>query len=236
MALRQAKLINKKFLTDDVFELTFETVDPFEYKAGQFISVKVTDIPTSPVIRGYSISSSPMAGKNIFELCIKLMPNGRGSNYLKNLPEGNSIEFLGPTGKFTFEENQEEKTIMIATGTGLSPIKAMIEDELINKNYKGKIELLFGVRYMKGIFYNDIFKALAEKYENFSYITTISRPENEDYHGPKGRVTDILRPLQIDPIHTNVYMCGLKDMIDEVDSMLKEKNVPAEKIHYEKYD
>jgi len=236
MGLRQAKLVNKKFLTNDVFELTFETDEIFEYKAGQFITIKITDNPLSPCVRGYSISSRPKQENKIFELCVKLMPTGRGSNYLKNLVEGDTIQFIGPSGKFTFADHPEEKAILISTGTGISPIKAMIEDELINKNYKGKIELLFGVRYISGVFYNDIFKALAEKYGNFSYITTISRPEKEDYKGPKGRVTDLLRPLKVDPLSTNFYMCGLKDMIDEVTQILREKQVPEERIHFEKYD
>jgi len=236
MPLQQAKLVNKKFLTNDVIELVFQTENPFEYKAGQFISLKVTDNEPAPCIRGYSISSRPKAGNNTFELCVKLMPNGRGSNYLNNLKDGDKIEFLGPNGKFTFEEDLSKKTILISTGTGISPIKAIIEDELINKNYKGKLELLFGVRYISGVFYNDIFKALAEKYGNFSYMTTISRPEKEEYKGPKGRVTDLLRQLEINPSSTNFYMCGLKDMIDEVTQILKDKQVPEENIHFEKYD
>jgi len=236
MGLRSAKLVNKKILTNDVFELTFKTEEIFEYKAGQFITIKITDSRPDPCVRGYSISSRPKPEKNTFELCVKLMPDGRGSNYLKNLEINDKIEFIGPSGKFLFEENPNGKTIMVATGTGIGPIKAMIEDELINKNYKGKIELLFGVRYVSGIFYNDIFKAIAEKYENFSYITTISRPEKEDYKGPKGRVTDILRPLNIDPLNTIFYMCGLKDMINEVTEILKEKQISEEKIHFEKYD
>lgn len=236
MALQQAKLVNKKILTSDVIELGFQTENPLEYKAGQFISLKITDKEPAPCIRGYSISSRPKTGNKTFELCIKLMPGGRGSHYLNNLKDGDNIEFLGPNGKFIFEDRPKGKTILIATGTGISPIKAIIEDELINKNYKGKLELLFGVRYISGVFYNDLFKALAGKYENFSYITTISRPEKEDYKGPKGRVTDLLRPLEIDPSSTNFYMCGLKDMIDEVTQILKDKQIPEEKIHFEKYD
>jgi len=152
MPLQTAKLVKKTVLTSDVFELSFGPTAPFSFQAGQFISVKVVDNPASPVIRGYSISSRPIPSSSNFELCVKIVENGRGSNWLNSLKTADEIQFLGPTGKFVFDENFAGTHLFIATGTGIGPLKAMIEDQLLNKNATKKLHLIFGVRYMSGVF------------------------------------------------------------------------------------
>jgi NAD(P)H-flavin reductase len=236
MPLQTAKLLKKIDLTNDVIELSFEPNAPFSFQAGQFISIKVVDNPASPVIRGYSISSKPALDSSNFELCIKIVENGRGSNWLNSLKPNDEIQFLGPTGKFVFDETFTGTSLFIATGTGISPLKAMIEDQLLNKNTTRKIHLLFGVRYISGVFYGEIFKNLATKFPNFTYELTISRPEKEDYTGNKGRVTDLLRNQQLDPASTKAYMCGLKEMIVEVSTILDQKGLPKDCVLFEQYD
>lgn len=236
MPLQTAKLLKKTNLTSDVFELSFEPTAEFSFQAGQFISIKIMDNPVSPVIRGYSISSRPIPSSSNFELCVKIVENGRGSNWLNSLKPNDEIQFLGPTGKFIFDENFTGTHLFIGTGTGISPLKAMIEDQLLNRNTAKKLHLLFGVRYINGVFYEEIFKKLAEKFSNFTYEITISRPEKEDYTGKKGRVTDILRNKNFDPNSTKAYLCGLKDMIVEVSSILEQKELTKEQILFEQYD
>ncbi|MFA6917684.1 MAG: FAD-dependent oxidoreductase [Candidatus Gracilibacteria bacterium] len=236
MAIQTAVLTKKTQLTNDVIEFSFETKDRFEFQAGQFISIKITDNQPSPCIRGYSIASAPNKNSNKFTLCVKIIENGRGSNWLNALKQGDEIQFLGPNGKFFPGENLTEVSLFIATGTGIAPLKAIIEDQLLNKNTKTKLHLIFGVRYIKDIFYENIFKNLAEKFQNFTYEITISRPENPDWKGNIGRVTAILKNLQIDPENTQAYLCGLKDMLDETTLMLEAKGLSPENIHKEQFD
>ncbi|MFA5947612.1 MAG: FAD-dependent oxidoreductase [Candidatus Gracilibacteria bacterium] len=234
MGITKAELIDKKQLTDDVIELIFKPNKKFVFQAGQFITIKVKDKNPTPVFRGYSISSKPQEDR--FELCIKLMENGRGSTYLKNLNKGDEIEFLGPNGHFLFKNTPQKKSIFIATGTGLAPIKSIIENELLDKNYKGDLLLLFGVRYVNGIFYKNTWRNFAKKYPNFKYEITVSRPEDTTYTGNKGRVTDLLEKISFNPQNTNFYLCGLKEMIDSVNEILTAKKVPTENIFFEKFD
>lgn len=222
----------RKILTHDVFELTFEVAEAFTFQAGQFVTIKIDD-KVPPCFRAYSIASSPLTETTEFKLCVKLMPGGRGSNWLYNLKVGDTANFIGPNGYFTFKESTKN-VIFVATGTGVAPFMSTIEDE-INKGSEQKLELIFGVRHIKDIFYKEWLDELKSR-GNFDYTITLSQPEDESWQGSKGRVTELLKTHNFDPENTIFYICGLKDMIDAVTAILKEKGVPEDSIHFEKYD
>jgi NAD(P)H-flavin reductase len=235
MNLNKAVLKKKTFLTHDVVELCFEVKGEFLHKAGQFVSVKVQS-PQGQIFRSYSISSKPQ--KNYFELCIKVIENGLASNYLANLKEGNEIEFLGPIGNFTFQNQQGQTALFIGTGTGIAPLKSIIKEEL-EKGWPDKIHLLFGVRYIKDIFYKEFFEKLAVKYKNFTFDLTLSRPENESWAkegGKIGRVTDLLKNLELNPAKTSAYICGLKEMVTETTEILQQKGLLKEALYFERFN
>jgi ferredoxin-NADP reductase len=234
MPLNTATLKTKQQFTDDVIELVFETPQPFNFQAGQFVTYKIAD-KMPPCFRAYSISTAPVKDGNTVATCLKVIPGGRGSNWLNTLKVGDKVEFMGPSGKLIFQTTPEKSVIFIATGTGITPMKSLIEDEL-NKGNKQKMHLLFGLRYIKDVFYKEHFEELAKKYPNFTVEYTLSRPENDSWTGSKGRVTEILEKTTIDPKNTEFYMCGLKDMILEVTNLLKSKGMEEKDIHDEKYN
>lgn len=231
--LKTGKILKTTNLTEDVFELKIETPEAFDFQAGQFVTFKIDD-QVPPCFRAYSIASAPNPTAN-FEVCIKVVKDGRGSNWLQTRKENDQVIFLGPNGKFVLQSDKSKKIIFIATGTGIAPFRSMIEDEL-KKGNQQEMHLIFGVRHIKDIFYKDLFEELANKHPNFKFDISLSKPENDNWQGHKGRVTDFLQNLEIDSENTNVYICGLKDMIDSVSSILKEKGLPDEDIHFEKYD
>jgi ferredoxin-NADP reductase len=235
----KATLTGHKPLTQNVFELTFQTEDPnFTYKAGQFVTIKVPQPANkSIVMRSYSISSKPDTGK--FQLCIKLIEDGKGSTYLNSLKTGEEIEFLGPLGHFIFKTPPDHTTLLIGTGAGLAPLKSILEEQLpLNPNQK--FHLFFGVRLIKDLFYQEEFFALAQKHPNFSYTATLSRPESPDWvaqGGKEGRVTAHLEKITPENLqNTQVYICGLKEMVLEVQKILQQKGLPKETISFERFN
>lgn len=234
MPLLTATVKNKQQFTEDVIELEFETLEPFNYIAGQFVTFKIAD-KTPPCFRAYSISAAPKKDGNIFATCLKVIPGGRGSNWLNSLKIGDELEFMGPNGKLIFNTPPEKLALFIATGTGITPLKALIEDEL-NKNNQQKLHLLFGLRHIKDVIYKEYFENLSRKHSNFTVEYTLSRPENDSWAGSKGRVTEILTKLNPDPKATEAYICGLKDMIDDVTTFLISKDFEKRTIHVEKYN
>ncbi|MBI2634521.1 FAD-dependent oxidoreductase [Candidatus Peregrinibacteria bacterium] len=233
MSPKKAQVTKIFFLTEDVFEIHFRTEEPLEFKAGQFVTIKIADkIP--PCFRAYSIASAPQPDCRNIKTCVKIVAEGRGSNWLKSLKAGTKINFIGPSGKFTFK-NPDKNSFFIATGTGVTPFLSMIEDQLKSGN-KNKIHLLFGLRHIKNIIYKDFLEQLRRQYPNFSYEITLSKPENSTWKGSTGRVSQILNTQNIDTKNTDYYICGLKEMIADVAKILKEKSVPESAIHFEQYD
>lgn len=229
-----AKLTRRIPLTDDVYELQFELLKPQEliFSAGQFVNIKVEDGNPKIFFRSYSIMSPP-SQKNTITTCIKLVPTGRATPWLTTVAEGTDMTMMGPVGKFTFHESAK-KTIFIATGTGITPLRCMLEDQLEQGN-TSPMHLIWGFRFEKDMFYSDELEKLHEKYPNFTYTMTISRPE-ENWSGVRGRVTDWLETNLVSPEQTQVYICGVGDMIDDSVSLCEKKGMSKEDIHFERYD
>jgi len=235
MIQNKATLIKTRKIADNTFELQFVSESNFEYKAGQFITVKIpTKGNQQNIMRSYSISKANPSERT-FELCIKKVENGIGSSFLSEITESYVVEYMGPFGHFTFDETSNKNHIFIGTGTGIAPLKAIIEDEL-NKGNKSKFHLFFGVRYVKDLSYKDFLENLAKKYKNFTYEITISRPENDSWTKEPARVTDLLKKTIIDPLNTDAYICGLKEMVLEATQILIEKGVDKKNIHFERFN
>ncbi|MDD2907413.1 MAG: FAD-dependent oxidoreductase [Candidatus Gracilibacteria bacterium] len=224
--IQNFKLINKKNLTPNVYELDFESDNDFSFKPGQFITFL---IPVGG--RAYSILEEN--GKNI-KLIIKkreLSEGGRGgSKYLCELEIGTSIRGVGPAGHFTLKENEKNK-LFLGTGTGFVPLYNQIIYGLKNKldcNFK----LIFGARNYIDLFYINELNNLKNTYNNFDFEVYLSREEINPYK--KGYITDFLNYETKDKFE-EVYICGMPNMIDSSIEILIEKGFKKEDIFTEKY-
>ena len=220
-----AKISQKNTIAKDVLELQLDKPDKFEYQSGQFAQFMIPDgDKTSP--RSYSISSTPDC--DYLEFCIKLVPGGLCSEYIKDVKVGDEIEIHGPRGRFVLSSTSAP-LYFVATGAGLAPIISMIEDELKNKENKNKITLLFGVRSEEDIFWQERLQKLVDNFENFSCTITLSQP-SDSWAGESGRVTEHLSEVDADQ---HVSLCGNKEMVKEVREILLEKKVDPSRIHFE---
>jgi ferredoxin-NADP reductase len=240
MEFKKAVLKKHSQLTHNVFQLDLEIDEPSAHLAGQFITIRINNGGDKPTMRAYSLANKP--GDNLLQLCVKAIEGGSGSTWLNEIKEGEEIEYIGPAGGFTFAppatEDTQKEILLIATGTGIAPIKAMLEDELTNKNSQQKFNLIFGVRHIKDVFYKELLEQLAQDYPNFTYQITLSKPEDPSWEqegGLQGRVTDYLHTLNLNPTNTESYACGLKPMIEETTALLQEKGLPKEAIHHENF-
>lgn len=212
------------------FELEFKNV--FNFKAGQYISVKVSD---KGEMRAYSIATVP-GGKKI-GLLVDVSPGGVGSSFFLNTKVGETIEALGPLGRFVVEKTSRfrpvEGLLFVATGSGIVPVKPMIEDLLKNKKYKGKVKLFWGLRFEEDVFWREEFKKIEERHLNFKLHMVLSKP-NKHWVGGKGRVTDLLDEME--SLHNwHVYLCGGTKMVNNFRESLSEKNVQNKDVYFEKY-
>lgn len=231
-----AKLVKKEFLNEDTVSLWFEpqNVD-FTYLAGQFAMLKFehNDEPGKVLTRSYSISSAPRED-GLFELCVGIIPGGKGSNYLAQLEVFETILVKGPYGVCNIKPENKNNLVMIATGTGIAPIKAILEDLALKKDTR-KIDVLFGARHAKNLFYLTELKQLATQLEDSSIVLTLSQPD-KFWTGHEGRVTAHLDSLVFDPLITDFYICGNGAMIKEVRDFALNAGIDKKNIHVEIFD
>ena len=228
---QKTKLAFKKLMTADVVNLGVERPENFTYKTGQFAEFLFLDPknPKKKTKRAYSICSVSN-DKNI-EFLIKLVPNGAGSDYIRKLNEGNTVEISGPYGHFILED-KEEPLVFIATGVGVAPIIGLLRESLNNLGYKKDVRLLFGLRGEEDIFLVDHLDELKEKHSNFDYVLTLSRPSDK-WTGTKGRVTDYLSKYIDKKAH--YYICGNIDMASDTKKTLEDSGIKEENIHFEAF-
>jgi len=221
----QSKLLEVKDLTSDTKEFVFTAPEAFTFIPGQFVTILFDK--DGKQRKQYSIVSPPEE-KNLV-LCIKF-EGGVGSEFMWALKPGEEVHMMAPLGVFYVKDEYKDGNLFfIATGTGVAPFVSIVKDFLKN-HHKKQMTLIAG--YRKNPLYHDELSLLANQYDNFTYHVTITEPL-EDWKGNVGRVQALLDDL---PGEGHFYICGLWEMIDGVLEKLKEKGIPQEHLHFERYD
>lgn len=233
MPILKARLIGSTELSPDVRHFDFEVpgVEEFHFEPGQFLSI-VQTVENKPITRAYSIAS-PRSG-NRFSLCLNLVENGLVSPVLFGLKPGDEIEVQEPLGYFTMR-HPGHKAVFIATGTGIAPFRSMLLEHM--PKTQPQVKLLFGVRHEHGLLYRSELDDLAARYPHFEFMPTVTRP-TESWLGRTGRVQAHLdEVLQTgDQATLDVYICGLKEMVDDVRRELKQRGFDRKQVLYERFD
>lgn len=212
------------------FEFDLPELERFGFVSGQFMSLSA-NIHDDEITRAYSIASPPSG--NRFALCLNEVEGGRFSPHLFSLAPGGHVDCQGPYGAFSFRRPLGD-SILVATGTGIAPFRSMLLDRLPREPDR-RFTLIFGVRHEHGLLYRDDWEALAREYPNFDFRPTLTRP-GSGWTGRAGRVqAHVLKALG-DRRDIDVYICGLKEMVNEVRAVLKEKGVERKRVIYEPYD
>jgi CDP-4-dehydro-6-deoxyglucose reductase len=100
---------------------------------------------------------------------------------------------------------------------------------------KGHVTLLFGTRYEESVLYGNEFREFERKHPNFKFWPTLTRA-TENWKGRTGRVQSHLDEALAGRTNLDVYLCGLKEMVDDMRRLLKAKGYDRKQIIYEKYD
>jgi len=211
-------------LTHDVRQIDCRLVEPKEivFKAGQFISFETMSAGVArPVVRPYSIASSPHDTAMI-SIVLNRVPGGVGSGFLFSLSPGDRLTFKGPVGSF-YVRDPARDLLFVATGTGIAPIRSMVLG-LLEQGHNGSIQLYWGLRSQRDLYYQEELERLARRHPNFSSTVTLSRPEGA-WPGPTGRVTTLVAERVQSVKNLAVYLCGNNAMIREVTGLINQKGL-----------
>ena len=237
-ASRRALVVEEtRALTPSVRSIALRTDDgaPYDYLAGQWIKLYLGDA----LDRDYSIASAPSAARpDRIELAVTRVEGGPGSGLLHAIEPGTRIETLGPNGLFVREDaHRDVPALYVGTGTGVAPLRAMLEDALRDPASPPQA-LLFGCRTEDDLLYAHELRAHAARDPRFAYEVTLSRG-TDAWSGRRGYVQSHLGEMLARPAlaEAHVFVCGLTKMINDVRRVLKEElGVDRRRIHSERYD
>ena len=222
-------------MSPTVRSLTFRVADEqgFAFEPGQWVSITLP-VNGNRLIRAYSIASPPR-DDNTFDLAITHVPAGDASEFLTALAPGARLHFTGPFGTFLVRQPVDRPIFLVATGTGVAPFRGMLFDLLERRNVPVDIHLVFGVRTERDILYRGEFEERERRHPNFRFIPTLSQPGPE-WTGARGYVQLTAEKLLVPRRDADIYVCGVRKMVNDMRSCLKGWGYDRKHIHYERYD
>ena len=215
---------------------------PLDFIPGQFIQVHFHYADGTAARRSYSLATmhdhALGAGETV-EIAVSFVPGGSATALFEGLEIGGHIDASGPFGRFCLMPgDQNRRYLLIATGTGVTPYRAMLPQ--LEKLIAGRgveVVLLFGARTPQELLYGDDFRAFADTHPQFRFVPCFSRelPDNPHADVRHGYVQQFLAEFSPNPATDIAYLCGNPNMVDACFEALKEAGLPIPQIRREKY-
>ena len=224
-----AEVVHVDHRADDVAVLTIAPDQPLPFMAGQHLTVQTPRWPR--VWRPYSIACMPR-DDGLLALHVKAVPGGWVSNALVRYTSPGSELVLGPPlGTMTLERAASRDLLCVAGGTGLSPIKAIIEQAVRTSSVtQRRIYLYYGARRRHELYDLPDLWRLEDAYSGFQLIpVTSDDPAFDGMQGNVGRVAARYMP------HTEceAYVAGPAEMVRETIRVLARAGLEHERIHFD---
>jgi p-cymene monooxygenase electron transfer component len=230
----QGVIANIASLTHDILMVTIHLDKPLVYMAGQYAELTVPGVAEN---RAYSFASAcPPQGKKEVEFFIRHVPGGQFTDWLFAGDRTNqALQVKAPLGHFHLHDSHGPM-ILVAGGSGLAPIKAILEEALA-KNTKREAWLFFGVRTKQDLYGEQWIQEIAKHWQaSFHYTSVLSsEPENSGWTGARGLVTEHIRSLSCDFANAEGYLCGPPLMVDAAIHELTQRGMPLDHIFYDKF-
>ena len=199
-------------VSDDVMvvQLQLPANDTFAYRAGQYVEFILRD----GVRRSYSMANAPHLGPGV-ELHIRHMPGGKFTDHVfGTMKEKEILRIEGPFGSFFLRENSDKPVILLASGTGFAPIKALIE-HMQHQGTQRKVALYWGGRRPSDLYMHEWVHAQLKAMPSLSYIPVVSHPTNGDvWSGRTEFVHHAVMQDFPDMQAYQVYACGTPIMVE----------------------
>jgi len=207
--------------------------DRFAARPGQFLKFR-WDIDGRRVERCYSICSSPTQTAYV-EITPKRVAEGYVSKFLNDRAAvGLEVEAEGPFGRFTFDERQHERVVLIAGGSGITPMLSILR-YIDDCCLKTPVTLIYCVRTRFDIFFETELERLKARLENFHAVQLLSRPD-EDWRGLSGRISREFVATHVEQLgSTTFFVCGPDPFMDRVREILASLGVESEHIKVESF-
>jgi NAD(P)H-flavin reductase/hemoglobin-like flavoprotein len=225
-----AEVVSHERRAEDIAVLTLRPNQPYSYRAGQFASIETPYRPRS--WRHYSMATAE-SHDGLVEFHVRIVGAGFVSGPLVwSARVGDVLKLGAPLGEMGIDKQSQRDVLCIAGGTGLAPIKAMV-DEMTRWNTARKVTVFLGVRRPGDLY--DI-AALHRIQAMNSWLTVIACVSDDPtFIGERGTLPDVVARYGSWAEH-DVFLCGSPDMMRATLSRLREIAIPDARIRFDLAD
>jgi ferredoxin-NADP reductase len=229
-------------LADRLLELTLARVDGgmIQFEPGQFCNIAVPG-PDGELWRSYSMATPTRSGVPVpaFQIAVSAVEGGAATRYLFSRRAGDTLRACGPFGRLLLPRDDPAHYLLIGTGTGMAPYRAMLPELDVRALRQAlRVTLLMGARTRAECLYGDEFREfVSADPARRRFLVCYSRecgPLDSDFERP-GYVQQSVDDLDVSPEETRAFLCGNPDMIDAVAALLMAQGFDRRALVREKY-
>lgn len=222
-------------LTHDIAEIVVALDHDLQYTAGQYAELRMDDIKGP---RSYSFATSPDdADRRRATFYVRHVPGGQFSDWLFDTNRvGTHLQLAGPFGDLWLRP-AEQPLLCVAGGSGLAPIKALLEDAARRGSARQTV-LLFGARTQHDLYCLAEMEGLRRSWNGqFDFRAVLSEePPESAWTGARGFVTDAVHELPTQLLHDcHIYTCGPPAMIDALETAVGEIRTDIEHFYADRF-
>lgn len=215
-------------LTPDVKQFRLVAADhAFDFRPGQHTTVQFEQ-DGEEVVRPYTATNHP--GTDELTLAIRRYDDGTASVWMHERERGDTIE-VGDVDGNLYVRDFESDVVFVATGTGITPMAAMLQDYA--DRGEGDAHLFVGEKTREDLIYRETFDRTAASNDNVDVTYSLSE---EEWNGPIGHVqnqlTDELASLE----DKDFYVCGVPQMVVDTTEVLRDEGVAEDRIYTEGWE
>jgi ferredoxin-NADP reductase len=206
------------------------------HKAGQHVDVRLTAEDGYQAQRSYSIASAPEDGR--LALCVERLEDGEVSPYLTDeLRVGDRVELRGPIGGwFTWEARDRGPLLLVAGGSGIAPLMAMIRHRAAARS-DVPTRLLYSSRSREDAIYAEELDSLAAEDGALEVFHTLTRSQPPGWTGYSRRIDremleEVAWPSEERPL---VFVCGPTPLVETVATVLVELGHDPARVKTERF-
>ncbi len=196
-----------------VLKLQLPANQNLQYRAGQYVEFILRD----GARRSYSMANAPheLGSPPAIELHLRHMPGGKFTDHVFSaMKEKDILRMEGPFGTFFLREESDKPIILLASGTGFAPIKALVQ-QLQHKGSTRPVTLYWGCRRKADLYQHDWCLQAAANLPHFRYVPVLSEPSPGDaWTGRTGLVHQAVMADWPDLSGSEVYACGAPIMVE----------------------
>ncbi len=189
--------------------LKLPATERLQFLAGQYIDILMKDGGR----RSLSMANAPHDDE-FLELHVRNYGGPFSEHVFNTMKERDILRFEGPLGTFFLREDSDKPIILLASGTGFAPIKAIVEHAFHARNPR-PIVLYWGARVRSDLYMNELPERWAAEHNNFRYVAVLSEPLAADHwRGRTGLVHEAVINDIADMSGCQVYACGAPVMVE----------------------